>query len=892
MKILFLISFSLLLGFVSQDVFADTEMTGWLRIVDSYSMEPGQHSYLYFFQPTDQTTYYRINPHILPSNIIDWAGERVRVTVDDEGNAPLAMSLNSNEQFLDILSMELVKQPIETSPTHITGHTKSVTLLSKFSDVPATPSEDPGESPGQFKVPQDVAVDISGNIYVIEAGENTGNGHRVQKFAPNGDLLLKFGHPGGGPGDLLFPNGITVDSSGNIYVSESGTDSVQKYDSNGVFLLKIGSFGSGDGEFDIPLGMAVDSSNNVYVADFLNHRIQKFDSTGGFQGWLGECNGGANCVGGQVSDGFNCTAATCTRTGTGAGVGDGQFNGPRGIAIDPSNNIYVVQSANDRIQKFDPNGGFLIGMSAFSSSGSLEGQFLEPHGIAVDVHNVYVADAGNHRIQKFDTSLAFVSMWGWGVDDGTAVLQTCTSGCQIGLAGSGVGQLNSPEGIASGSIHVADANNDRVKKFDVDGAFLSELGGVPDLLHDSAYYDDIFYTAVGSLTNYYTTSSYGKFTWDGSVNDWKTLPDIQVSYILNLVKMIEDSIELHDDDVEFCGADPVTNLQLIFNGQIGSVLNEARGSVGNAGTFTTADSCSITVSVSWHPDNGGFFCCGQTLDRGIGVAAHELGHNLTFLHTPPPPGNWEIDSSPYHDPNSVMSTNRDLEAPSALIMPQRDLAGWVASPSKVIVAEGTSATITLDFSNEPEGGVNPQMITVPLSDGTSYIIEGHQDGLFNDTPQDRKGAIIYKHFPPPGNQYPYLNVGDKTAEYSLVATAGTEDESDFDLAILEVDETFTDVANSVTVTTQSIGNSVTVFVSNNAADTCTPPPGQNWVISENCTLTGDVTANMNITVQDSSVLIIPDGFTVFFDPATFSITIISGSGILVQQGGSIQTIPP
>ncbi len=125
-----------------------------------------------------------------------------------------------------------------------------------------------------------------------------------------------------------------------------------------------------------------------------------------------------------------------------------------------------------------------------------------------------------------------------------------------------------------------------------------------------------------------------------------------------------------------------------------------------------------------------------------------------------------------------------------------------------------------------------------------------------------------------------------------MATAGTEDESDFDLAILEVDETFTDVANSVTVTTQSIGNSVTVFVSNNAADTCTPPPGQNWVISENCTLTGDVTANMNITVQDSSVLTIPDGFTVFFDPATFSITIISGSGILVQQGGSIQTIPP
>jgi len=238
-----------------------------------------------------------------------------------------------------------------------------------------------------------------------------------------------------------------------------------------------------------------------------------------------------------------------------------------------------------------------------------------------------------------------------------------------------------------------------------------------------------------------------------------------------------------------------------------------------------------------------------------------------------------------------MSTNTDQEAPSALIMPQRDLAGWVASPSKVIVANGMSATITLDFSNEPEGGDNPQMITVPLPDGTSYIIEGHQDGLFNDTPQDRKGAIIYKHIPG-GNQYAYLsNQLDKDAEFSLVATAGTADVSDFDLAILEVGETFEDVTNSVTVTTQSISNSVTVFVSNNGGSSCSPPAGQNWVISESCTLTENVTADMNITVQDNSLLTIPNGLTVFFDPATFSITIQFGSGILVQQGGSIQTTP-
>jgi hypothetical protein len=91
--------------------------------------------------------------------------------------------------------------------------------------------------------------------------------------------------------------------------------------------------------------------------------------------------------------------------------------------------------------------------------------------------------------------------------------------------------------------------------------------------------------------------------------------------------------------------------------------------------------------------------------------------------------------------------------------------------------------------------------------------------------------------------------------------------------------------------TISLGENKTCIITNDDVATCTPPAGQNWVISESCTLTSDVTADMNITVQDNSVLTIPDGVTLFFDSSTFSITIISGSGILVQQGGSIQSTP-
>ncbi len=486
-------------------------------------------------------------------------------------------------------------------------------------------------------------------------------------------------------------------------------------------------------------------------------------------------------------------------------------------------------------------------------------------------------------------------MSGWGVDDGTVEFQTCVSGCQAGILGSGVGQLNAPEGIAFGSFYVGDTGNDRVKKFnDMTGAYISELGFDGTLVHDMSYYQTLFYDGPGSLKNYYDVSSYGNYILDGAVDDWKTLPSPEATYLPNPNLLLTDAMAAHEGTVDFCLPTPVTNILLVVNGDVDSG-GGAFGSLGNAGgPWPTSDMCgSVTVSVSWLPDKGGGFCCGQTLDRGIGIAAHELGHNLTFEHTPPPPGLWVGSfTDPYHDPNSVMSDNKNHEGPSALIMPNRDDSGWVDVGNKVTVSDGMASTITLDFSNEAQGGVNPQMITVPLADGTSYILEGHTPGLFNDHPQDKSGIMIYKKFPM-GNQYAYLsNAADKDAPYSLVATAGTDTESDFDAAILEVGEMYTDVANSVTVSTLSkTATTVTVMVSNNAAGGCSPPVGMNWVITSDCTLTGNVTADMNITVQDNSLLTIPNGMTVFFDSATYSINVISGSGILVEVGGSIKTTP-
>ena len=81
------------------------------------------------------------------------------------------------------------------------------------------------------------------------------------------------------------------------------------------------------------------------------------------------------------------------------GFGDGQFTGLRGVAMDSSNNIYVTDSGNDRVQKFTSTGTYI---TQWGSAGSGYGQFLGPYGVAMDRSgNVYVIDYHNYRVQKF-----------------------------------------------------------------------------------------------------------------------------------------------------------------------------------------------------------------------------------------------------------------------------------------------------------------------------------------------------------------------------------------------------------------------------------------------------------------------------------------------------------
>ena len=128
-----------------------------------------------------------------------------------------------------------------------------------------------GGGDGQFDTPAGIAVDSSGNVYVVDKYN-----HRIQKFTSDGQFITKWGSWGSGDGQFIFPSGIAIDSSGYIYVTDTGNHRIQKFTSDGQFVTKWGSLGSNPGEFSYPRGIAVSSDGKVYVSDTGNNRIQVF----------------------------------------------------------------------------------------------------------------------------------------------------------------------------------------------------------------------------------------------------------------------------------------------------------------------------------------------------------------------------------------------------------------------------------------------------------------------------------------------------------------------------------------------------------------------------------------------------------------------------------------
>jgi RHS repeat-associated protein len=228
------------------------------------------------------------------------------------------------------------------------------------------------------------------------------------------EKTLEFATKGTGNGQLSSPFGIATDSTGNVWVSDTGNNRIEKFSSAGAFIATYGS-----GQMSIPRGIAiVQSTGYVFVADTGNARIDVFTSAGASAGSMSLASTPLAVATARVSAGqylyvaqANNQIAVYQVTGPALGLvsyfgatgsGNGQFNVPSGLAVaEAGSRLFVADNGNHRVQELAINGGALTYASQFGSSGTGQGQFSAPDGVALQSDNVFVADPTSSRVQKF-----------------------------------------------------------------------------------------------------------------------------------------------------------------------------------------------------------------------------------------------------------------------------------------------------------------------------------------------------------------------------------------------------------------------------------------------------------------------------------------------------------
>jgi len=402
-----------------------------------------------------------------------------------------------------------------------------------------------GPLAAQFNFPDGIAVDSAGNLYVADR-----SAHVIRKISGGAVTTVAgtgaAGYSGdGGPAtaaQLNGPTGLATDPAGNLYVADTGNNVVRKITTGGVISTFAGNGNqgySGDGvpatttALNLPQGVAWDSGGNLDIADTDNSRVRRVAPNGtimtvagnGLETYSGDNVGGTGIVSSSGDNGPATQASIVLPTDVAAdqagnlfiadfgnskirvvsssgvitslignqdGVPpeDGQaatsirLNGPTGVAVDSAGSVYFTEGSvgtgsglvlgDNRVWRvaggiFNTFAG--TGLQSYSGDGGapIVAQFNTPGGIAMDSAGaLYIADSLNHRIRKIAPGGSVSTVAG----NGTA-----------GFSGDGKpatsAQLNGPSGVAvdpSGTIYIADTNNNRIRVVTPDGLMYTLAG--------------------------------------------------------------------------------------------------------------------------------------------------------------------------------------------------------------------------------------------------------------------------------------------------------------------------------------------------------------------------------------------------------------------------------
>lgn len=429
-------------------------------------------------------------------------------------------------------------------------------VVSTFAGIPGTwGGVDGGPGVATFWSPSGIAVDGDGNVFVADT-----KGHTIRKVTPAGIVSTIAGMPFtpgsgdgvGGAAQFRYPEGLAVDSSGNVYVADTGNHTIRKISASGAVTTLAGVPrvpGSLDGiatqaYFRDPGGVAVDGAGRVFVADTGNRTIRLIASgeVTTLAGLAGTWGGGDDGAGSAarflsptgialeaagtfvISDSrsvrrMTATGVVSTVSGRGklmSGFADGpgpdaRFWFPADVVADRAGNTYVVDT-NFVIRKVSPTGVASTLAGAVGECGFVDGpaavaRFCEPYGIAVDASGaLYVADIWNHAIRKVSPAGVVTTLAGDGRDGSR----------------DGAGRLArfyEPWGLAvdaAGNVWVADSSNHTLRKITPSRVVTTVAGlagqsGSSDGTGSAARFEDPAGVAVDRLGNVYV-ADYGNAT--------------------------------------------------------------------------------------------------------------------------------------------------------------------------------------------------------------------------------------------------------------------------------------------------------------------------------------------------------------------------------------------
>ncbi|MCL2625432.1 MAG: SMP-30/gluconolactonase/LRE family protein [Cystobacterineae bacterium] len=401
-----------------------------------------------------------LNPRIIGFSPLEARfGEELIISGEDFSTVPSENRVTLNDEPAEIRSateteikVVIPKSMRCTGPVRVTVGAKTATSGSLFTYVPtATVSTFVGGAQGysdgkgsaaQFNFPDGIAIDASGVLYVTDANNN-----RIRMVTPDGEVsTLASG--------FNSPWGLAIDAAGNLYITDSMNHCIRRMDAGASRTITtlagscgVNTRGDSDGtggaaQFNEPDGIAIDVSGDFYVADSRNNRIRKVTQAG------------------EVSTVVGSTPGFADSTENAA-----HFNYPNSVAIDfKTGTLYVADTWNNRIRKLTPDGS----VSTLAGSGPTgedngtyadgpgnEARFNFPHGMAIDERNdyLYVVDGYNNRIRM-------VTPAGW---------VSTLAGSERGYA-DGKGRdarFYFPHGIvidAQGTLYITDSSNHRIRK--------------------------------------------------------------------------------------------------------------------------------------------------------------------------------------------------------------------------------------------------------------------------------------------------------------------------------------------------------------------------------------------------------------------------------------------